>query len=141
MKMDENLNKIFNLNPIEPLKKETLLPAVAPENVEKREDDFELARNTMRNMVMKNEGVIEDLIDLARNSESPRAFEVVGKLVEAQTNLAKGLMDLHKQKKDVDGEAAESQNIKQQNNIVFAGSTADLMKLISAERAKTIDSR
>lgn len=140
MKMEENLSKIFDLNPIEPIKKEDLLPVVVPENVEKRDDDFELARNTMRNMVMKNEGVIEDLIDLARNSESPRAFEVVGKLVEAQTNLAKGLMDLHKQKKDVEG-GVENQNIKQQNNIVFAGSTADLMKMISAERSKTIDSK
>ena len=49
-------------------------------------------------------------------------------------------MDLHKQKKDVDGDKGENaQKIGTQNNIVFAGSTSDLMKMISAERAKTIE--
>lgn len=139
MKMDNNLNKLFNMEPIKEIKKEDLLPVIQPVPVEQRQDDFDLARSTMRNMVMKNEGVIDDLIDLARNSESARAFEVVGKLVEAQTNLAKGLMELHKQKKDIDGETPDQ--IKTQNNIVFAGSTADLMKMISAERARTIDSK
>ncbi len=140
MKMNDNLNKLFNMEPVKEIKKEDLLPVIQPEAVEKRENDFDLARDTMRNMVVKNEAVIEDLIHLARNSESARAFEVVGKLVEAQTNLAKGLMELHKQKKDVDGENAD-QNIKTQNNIVFAGSTADLMKMISAERGRIIDSK
>ena len=46
---------------------------------------------------------------------------------------------LAKIKKDVDGES-DIQKIQTQNNIVFAGSTADLMKMISAERAKIIDS-
>ena len=59
--------------------------------------------------------------------------------MKAQTGLAKELMTLHKIKKDVDGES-DIQKIQTQNNIVFAGSTADLMKMISAERAKIIDS-
>lgn len=139
MKINDNLNKLFELDPVDQ-GKTFPLPAVLTDSAEKREDDFDLARDTIRNLVSKNEAVIDTLIDLARNSESARAFEVVGKLVEAQTNLAKGLMDLHKQKKDVSGEAPD-QNIKTQNNIVFAGSTADLMKMISAERVKTIDSK
>ena len=143
MNIDDNLNKLFDLEPLEPLseiKPEQILPTIVPDVIEKREDDFTLARNAMRNLVMKNEGVLDDIINLARSSESPRAYEVVGKLVDAQTNLAKSLMDLHKQKKDVDGDKGENaQKIGTQNNIVFAGSTSDLMKMISAERAKTIE--
>lgn len=128
MKMDQNLSKIFDIEPVD-----NILPA-APNSEVQKEDDFELARDTLRNLINKNETVLTDLISLARNSEHPRAFEVVGQLVRAQSDIAKDLMGLHKQKKEISGE--EPQNIKQQNNIVFAGSTSDLMKLISNQRAK-----
>lgn len=127
--MDQNLNRIFDLETTE-----TLLP-VAPDPQIQKDDDFELARDTLRGLIMKNDTVLTDLISLARNSEHPRAFEVVGQLVKAQSEIAKDLMGLHKQKKEISGEDAQ-QNIKQQNNIVFAGSTSDLMKMISAQRAK-----
>lgn len=142
MKMDDNLNKLFNIEPIPELKKEDLLPVASVDSVERKEDDFDLARNTMRNLIHKNEAVLTDLVDLARNSESARAYEVAGQLIKTQAEMAKDLMTLHKQKKEVDGERSDSQqNIKTQNNIVFAGSTADLMKMIANERARTIDSK
>lgn len=141
MKMDKNLNELFNIEPVQEIKKEDLLPLPSIDSVERKEDDFDLARETMRNLIYKNEAVLDTLVDLARNSESPRAFEVAGQLIKTQAEMAKDLMTLHKQKKEVDGDRAENQNIKTQNNIVFAGSTSDLMKMISAERAKTIDSK
>lgn len=140
MKMEENLNKLFGLEPVQEIKKEDLLPIASPDHIENREDDFDLARNTMRNLLHKNEAVLSDLVDLARNSESARAYEVAGQLIKTQAEMAKDLMTLHKQKKEVDGDRVD-QNIRTQNNIVFAGSTSDLMKMISAERAKTIDSK
>lgn len=139
MKMDKNLNKIFNMDPIQNIKTDSIIP-VEPSSEDVKQDDFELARNTLRSLIGKNEAVLNDLVHLARNSEHPRAYEVVGQLVKAQSDIAKDLMGLHKQKKDVDG-GSDNQNIKTQNNIVFAGSTADLMKMISAERAKVIDSK
>lgn len=137
MKMDENLNKLFNLDVQEEKDKNSILPVVVPEG-EQKQDDFDLARSTLRNLINKNEAVITDLVDLARNSEHPRAYEVVGQLIKAQSEIAKDLMGIHKQKKDIDG-SSEQQNIKTQNNIVFAGSTSDLMKAISSQKAKTID--
>lgn len=141
MKIDDNLNKLFNIEPVQEIKKEDLLPLPTVDSVERKEDDFDLARETMRNLISKNEAVLDTLVDLAKNSESPRAFEVAGQLIKTQAEMAKDLMTLHKQKKEVDGDRAENQNIKTQNNIVFAGSTSELMKMISAERAKTIDSK
>lgn len=142
MKMDENLNKLFNIEPIQEIKKEDLLPVPTIDSVERKEDDFDLARNTMRNLIQKNEAVLGDLVDLARNSESARVYEVAGQLIKTQAEMAKDLMTLHKQKKEVDGDRHDSQQkIGTQNNIVFAGSTADLMKMIASERAKTIDSK
>lgn len=134
MKMEENLNNIFNLAPVE---KGEVVP-VSPDQTIQKEDDFELARDTLRKLIHKNDAVITDLVDLARNSEHPRAYEVAGQLIKAQSEIAKDLMGLHKQKKEVDGDESQ-QNIKTQNNIVFAGSTSDLMKMISQQRAKPID--
>lgn len=132
MRMDNNLQKIFDIEPTE-----TELPVTVPSDVQK-EDDYDLARNTLRNLISKNETVLTDLIHLARNSEHPRAFEVVGQLVKTQSEIAKDLLGIHKQKKDLDG-GEFPQHIKTQNNIVFAGSTSDLMKVISQQRAKPID--
>lgn len=131
MKINDKLNEVFDLEPGDPL-----LP-LAPDPQIQKEDDFELARSTLRGLIGKNDTVISDLVELARNSEHPRAYEVVGQLVKAQSEIAKGLIDLHKQKKEIEGES--SQSIKTQNNIVFTGSTSDLLKMISQQRAKTID--
>ena len=131
MKIDDKLNEIFNLAPVE-VKPE--LPVAIT-----TDDDFDLARQTLRGLIQKNDTVISDIVSLARNSEHPRAYEVAGQLIKAQSEIAKDLMDLHKQKKDITGE--EPQTIQTQNNIVFAGSTSDLMKMISAQKAKTIDAK
>lgn len=134
MKMNEKLSEIFNIEDV----KEPLLPTTVPEHVQ-QEDDFDLARNTMKDLINKNNTIIDSIVDLARNSESARVYEVAGQLMKTQSEMAKDLMSLHKQKVDLTGEAP-TKNITT-NNIVFAGSTSDLMKMISAERAKTIESK
>jgi hypothetical protein len=136
MKMDDNLNKLFNLDPI--VKGEEMLPVVIPttsSSAEQKDDDFELARNTLRDLIGKNNAVITDLVDLARNSEAPRAFEVVSQMIKTQSEIAKDLIGIHKQKKDIEGDSGR-QIVQTQNNVVFAGSTADLMKMISQGREK-----
>lgn len=132
MKLDKQLSEIFNTTPLD-----SHLP-VAVDLATAQEDDFDLARNTLRDLILKNNMVISDIIELAKNSEHPRAFEVAGQLIKTQSEIAKDLMEVHQQKKDLAGE--EPTHIKNQQNIVFAGSTSDLMKMISAHKAKTIDS-
>ena len=132
--MKSKLNDIFNL---EDVPAEPLLPVVIPESVQ-QEDDFDLARNTMKNLINKNNAIIDNIVELAKNSESARVYEVAGQLMKTQSEMAQDLMSLHKQKIEITGEAP-AKNIT--NNIVFAGSTSDLMKMISAERAKTIESK
>ena len=102
-----------------------------------QEDDFQVARQTLRGLINKNDDILTELIHISKNSEHPRAFEVAGQLVKAQAEIAKELVGLHKTKKDITKESAQS--IKQQNNIVFAGSTADLMKMINGEKSKVIN--
>ena len=125
----DKLNNVFDIETVEVKQLETVKVEKISTGNEDKEDDFKLARDTLVNLIHKNDDVIDNLIHLAKNSETARTYEVAGQLLKTQAEIAKGLMDLHKQKKDVDGES--SQNIKQQNNIVFAGSTNDLMKLLN----------
>lgn len=134
----DKLNDIFNVGDVKP--QDYSVQKIEESNPDKKESDFDLARETLRDLIAKNNTVLDDIISIARSSESARSFEVAGQLIKAQSEIAKDLMTLHKQKKEVSGESQE-QKIQQQNNIVFAGSTADLMKMISAQKAKTVDSK
>ena len=134
MKSLNKLNDVFNVDTDVDLPLSVPTPST---EVLRQDDDFNLARDTLRGLIHKNGDALDELVHIAKNSEHPRAFEVVGKLVEAQTSLAKSLMDLHKQNKDVKGD--DSTNIQTQNNVIFAGSTAELMKAISASKVKPID--
>lgn len=133
MKLDKQLSSIFNTEPS--LGNESL-PTVPAQGIE-CDNDFDLARSTLRDLIVTNKDVITDLVNLARNSEHPRAYEVAGQLIKAQSEIAKDLLGLHKQKKDITGE--DITPIKTQNNIVFAGSTSELMKIISSKRGNVID--
>jgi len=134
----DKLNDIFNVGDVK--HQDYSVQKIEESNPDKKESDFDLARDTLRDLIAKNNTVLEDIISIARSSESARSFEVAGQLIKAQSEIAKDLMTLHKQKKEVSGES-QDQKIQQQNNIVFAGSTADLMKMISAQKAKTVDSK
>lgn len=132
---EEKLNQLFNIETFE--QKHDEIIKIEETNADKKESDFDLARDTLRDLIAKNNAVIDDIVNLARSSETARPFEVAGQLLKTQSEIAKGLVDLHKQKKDIDQD--EPGKIETQNNIVFAGSTSDLMKMISGERAKIID--
>jgi len=136
MKSFDKLNDLFNVEKVEPPTFE--LEKIKETSEDKKESDFDLARDTLRDLINKNNSVIDDIISIAKSSETARSFEVAGQLIKAQSEIAKDLMNIHKQKKDVDGVVPEKLN--QTNNIVFAGSTSDLMKMISSQKARTIDS-
>ncbi len=137
MKQFDKLNQLFK---VEEIKNETFeLEKIKETSEDKKESDFDLARDTLRDLILKNNAVIDDIVSLARSSETARPFEVAGQLLKTQSEIAKGLVDLHKQKKDI--EQDDPDKIQTQNNIVFAGSTSDLMKMISSERSKTINAK
>lgn len=128
MKEFEKLQKIFEMDTFKP----PAAPVVkrTPESSsDRKESDFDFSRDTIRELIDKNNSVIDEMISIARSAETARPFEVVGQLVKTQSDLAKDLLQLHKQKKEI--ELEDVKNIKTQNNIVFNGSTSDLMKLIN----------
>ena len=128
----EKLNEIFN---IEEHKKD--VPVLITDDLE---DDYDLARRTLREVITKGSSALDDALMLARSSEHPRAYEVTGQIMKTVSDVAKDLLSLQKQKQDIDRPNKDAiPQIAQQNNILFTGSTEDLLKMLSNRDSKTID--
>ena len=93
---------------------------------DKVKSDYEYSRDTYYEILEKGKESLELMIEVARESEHPRAFEVLSGMMKNMADINDKLMDLNKKNKDINKE-----DIKQvTNNNVFLGSTADLQKLL-----------
>lgn len=97
---------------------------------EQIDDDYDFARGNYYELVKKGEEAIEMMLDLARESEHPRAFEVLSTMMKQNAEITDRLMELQKKKKDVLETAVTEQPAQLTQNNVFVGSTTDLQKLI-----------
>jgi hypothetical protein len=135
MKNIEQLNNLFNLDPMTDKSMElTTIPEAMNSNKEiDQEDDYQLARQTMRKLLMKGETTLDDLIELSKNSEHPRTYEVAGQFMKTMSDVSKDLLNLQKQVKELKADDTQ-QKIGTQNNVVFAGSTAELFKALKQHK-------
>jgi hypothetical protein len=115
------------------------LPVVTPNEVIV-EDDFDQARDTLKRLLKKGEDVVDDMLNVARQSDHPRAYEVTGQLIKTVAETAKDLLALQKTKRELQTpEEVKQQQIGTQNNIVYAGSTNDLLKMLRNKSENVID--
>ena len=141
--MDEKLSDIFNIEPTiiesEAVEiKDEILPVVkkpsptVSKEVLNVQDDYEYARNNLKGLIENGKSVIENIMYLAKEGESPRAYEVAGQLIKTIADTNKDLLDLSKKVKDVkkDEEKSKEHGVTNVNNTLFVGSTAELQKLI-----------
>ena len=95
--------------------------------------DYEYSRDTYYDLLDKGKASLDLMMEVARESEHPRAFEVLSGMVKNLADVNDKLMDLNKKNKDLN--TAEREDVKSiTNNNVFLGSTADLQKLLQNEK-------
>jgi hypothetical protein len=111
----------------------TILPATI--DGEEKDTDFRYARENMYHIIERGRDAMEELLEIAKAEESPRAFEVFGQLLKNMTDTQEKLMELHqkKQKLENDGERQEVTKAQNVTNALFVGSTAELLKLVKKE--------
>ena len=137
----DNLTKALEMNPlVVEEQKEEQIPAVVEETND-AEQDFELARKNLQELAKKGNKALDELIMLAKNSEHPRAYEVVATLIKTLADTNKDLLDTRKKKLDIDKARGASPNsdAKTVNTNLFVGSTAELQKFLK-DRAKNLES-
>jgi hypothetical protein len=119
---DDKLQRALSLVPmddIEPIETET-------------QQDFQIARSNLHGILMSGQEALNRMVDLADQSQHPRAYEVVATLINALTQANKDLLDLSKKKKDIIGNTQEEK--KTVTNNLFVGSTAELQKMLKSMR-------
>ena len=134
MKIDDKLSEVFDTVKIEKKTEVEVLDStgttISPVN-EKIEDDYTVARNNLRVLLQQGQLALTDALEVAKQSEHPRAFEVVGNLMKQLADVNQQLMDLHQQKQKLDAPSkAEAAKQVTNNNAIFVGSTTELNKLI-----------
>ena len=125
--LDDAFNVSSDIVPIE----STEVGITKPERHERTdiEKDYEYTRGNLYSIIEKGQEAINGILELAQDSEMPRAYEVAGQLIKSVSDATDKLMDLQKKLKDVE-EDTQQKGPSTVNNALFVGSTAELAKLL-----------
>ena len=130
-----NLDDTFNITPTEVEVDQTEVKEPVgiqkPDRLTKNdiEKDYENTRGNLYSIIEKGQEAINGILELAQESEMPRAYEVAGQLIKSVSDATDKLMDLQKKLKDVE-EETKVKGPNTVNNALFVGSTAELQKLL-----------
>ena len=133
--MKNNLDDAFNITPTEVEVDQTEVKEHVgiqkPDRLTKGdiEKDYEYTRGNLYSIIEKGQEAINGILELAQDSEMPRAYEVAGQLIKSVSDATDKLMDLQKKVKDVN-EDTPQKGPNTVNNALFVGSTAELAKLL-----------
>lgn len=100
---------------------------------DKIKGDYEYSRDTYYELLEKGKESLELMVEVARESEHPRAFEVLSNMMKNMADINDKLMDLNKKNKDINREEVKQVASSTTNN-VFLGSTADLQRLLNDDK-------
>lgn len=135
-KVFDALDKTFQTMPTES-------NPVKPPSLSDKNDvntDFRKARETLEKAMSYSEQAAEGILNVAMSSDNPRAYEVAGQIIKTMGEQAKDMMEVQEKKHRIDDKTGETQpRIQTQNNVVFAGTTSDILKAIRDEESKTIE--
>ena len=133
----KDLNETFNVD-------DDITVDITPKNVDvdvvlddikkETEDikkDYEYTRGNLYSLIEKGQEAINGILELAQETEMPRAYEVAGQLIKNVADATDKLMDLQKKLKDIEEENKKGPTTV--NNALFVGSTAELAKLLKQQ--------
>ena len=140
--IDEKLDELLDINSeAEEVVKETnkhLVPrnekGQFAERKGEQQVDYKYTRNTLYGLVERGQDAIEGILDLAKESEHPRTYEVAGQLIKTVSETSEKLLQIQKMMDDLEDERPKHQTTNQN---LFVGSTAELQKLLKNSNAKT----
>jgi hypothetical protein len=141
VKKYKDLDDVFDVEPISENTETVISVPAEPvqssiEDVDAIKDDilkdYEYTRGNLYSIIEKGQEAINGILELAQQSDMPRAYEVAGQLIKNVADATDKLMDLQKKLKDID--ETKSKGPTTVNNALYVGSTADLLKLIKEQK-------
>ena len=138
-KIDNNLSQVFDMEPakqgevIMAGSGEVVVPTSNVQN-EKIDYDYDKTRANLHSLLAQGQEALMHALEVAKQSEHPRAFEVVGNLVKQLSEVNAQLLDIHEKKQKLDGKTDKKDDVSTKNvtnnNAIFVGSTTELNKMI-----------
>jgi len=134
--LNKNLSEIFDVMPIEEPKKEKL-PAVSvkynnPDLKQDLTDAYQQSKENLQGIIDQGQEAMEEILNIAKAGQHPRAFEVYGGLLKNMVDANKELLSIQKQMREMD-EDKKKQSGTNIDKAIFVGSTAELNKLIKGK--------
>jgi len=134
MKIDDRLSVVFDTPVVTKTTSEgEVIDSATGEIIQsaesKIESDYDITRANLRELLTTGQNALMHALEVAKQSEHPRAFEVVGNLMKQLADVNQQLMDLHQQKAKLDAPKNKDAS-KITNNAIFVGSTSELAKMI-----------
>ena len=126
----EKLNKVLNISG-DLVKKEKGKSPNVEVNTKDLTTEYEFSQEQYHTLLDKGNDALDELLAVAKESENPRAFEVVTQLISGLTNTTKELLQLQKTKKEIEKDTKDPSTV---NNSLFIGSTAELQKLLNKNK-------
>mgnify|MGYP005675871019 FL=1 len=116
-------------------KPQVVTPVDTASTKEQLKKDYEYTRGHLYSLVEKGQEAVDGILELAQESDQPRAFEVAGQLIKHVGDVADKLADLQKKVNEIENPKKDKQ-VNTTNNTMFVGSTADLAKFLKQQRDK-----
>ena len=136
-KIDDKLNEVLGIaeevpyeNSLEVAKK-TSTEITVPEDKDP-EIDFETGRKNLYNLLDKGNEAIDGILNLAKEGEHPRAYEVAGQLIKTVSEVSQDLLNLQEKLKKV--KEVPDKGLKNVTNALFVGSTTELQKMLKGKK-------
>ena len=127
----KQLDKAFNITPEVVPEEPKPVVREKPDRLTKDDvsKDYDYTRGNLYSIIEKGQEAIDGILELAQETEQPRAYEVAGQLIKSVSDATDKLMDLQKKLKDVE-EESKVKGPSTVNNALFVGSTSELAKLL-----------
>jgi len=123
-----NLDKTFNVESDIEKAEKTVIDIKKSKTDKDVDTDYEYTRGQLYNLIEKGQEAINGILDVAQNSDHPRAYEVAGNLIKNVADISDKLVDLQKKMKDLDEDKKGPTTVT--NNAIFVGSTSELQKML-----------
>jgi len=137
MNLNDKLSETFNVEPLDVMTGELITSkgeVIVPENQTMDENidyDYDKARNNLHGLLSQGQDALMHALEVAKQSEHPRAFEVVGGLVKQLADINHQLLDLSEKKQKLAAKEKKEEGPAQvTNNAIFVGSTAELNNML-----------
>jgi hypothetical protein len=131
-KISDSLNTETDIIDITP-KESEIIPVVSDERIEQSKKDYEYTRGNLYSLIEKGQESLNGIMELAQESDSPRAYEVAGQIIKSVADTTDKLIDLQKKMKELNkDEDSGPKSIT--NNSLFVGSTAELAKFLKNQQ-------